>query len=42
MAQELWAGIQQLRSEIALKDAPRPVEAPKVKKSGLWNFLWGE
>ena len=42
MAQELWAGIQQLRSEIALKDAPRPVEAQKVKKSGLWNFLWGE
>lgn len=43
MVQELWAGIQQLRSEIALKDAPRPVE-PSVprKKNGLWKFLWGE
>ena len=37
---ELWAGIQQLRSEIALKDQPEA--APKVKKPGLWKFLWGE
>ena len=41
MVQELWAGIQQLRSEIALRDAPRPEEAPR-KKGGLWKFLWGE
>jgi len=43
MGQELWAGIQQLRSEIALKDAPRPEEAVAAKKkNGLWKFLWGE
>lgn len=43
MVQELWAGIQQLRSEIALKDAPRPEEAVVAKKkNGLWKFLWGE
>ena len=43
MAQEVWAGIQQLRSEIALKDAPRveAVSTPR-KKNGLWKFLWGE
>jgi type II secretory pathway predicted ATPase ExeA len=41
MAQELWAGIQQLRSEISLKDAPAVVEEPR-KKGGLWKFLWGE
>ena len=43
MAQEVWAGIQQLRSEIALKDAPRveAVSSPR-KKNGLWKFLWGE
>ena len=40
MVQELWAGIQQLRSEISLKDAPA-TEEPR-KKSGLWKFLWGE
>lgn len=43
MAQEVWAGIQQLRTEIALKDAPRPQEAPPPrKKNGIWKFLWGE
>jgi putative secretion ATPase (PEP-CTERM system associated) len=41
MVQELWAGIQQLRSEISLKDAPAVEEEPR-KKSGLWKFLWGE
>lgn len=43
MVHELWAGIQQLRSEIVLKDAPRPVGVTsQKKKSGLWRFLWGE
>ena len=44
MVQELWAGIQQLRSDIALKDEPRMEEtgmSPR-KKGGLWRFLWGE
>ncbi len=41
MIQEVWAGIQQLRTEIALKDAPAAEEEPR-KKSGLWRFLWGE
>lgn len=40
MVHELWAGIQQLRSEIALKDEPRP-QTPR-KRGGLWKFLWGE
>ena len=43
MAQEVWAGIQQLRTEIALKDAPRPeVANTPRKKNGIWKFLWGE
>lgn len=42
MVRELWAGIQQLRSEMALKDAPGVGETAPRKKPGLWKFLWGE
>ncbi|MDY0260857.1 MAG: XrtA-associated ATPase [Desulfovibrio sp.] len=43
MVQELWAGIQQLRSEISLKDAPVVGEEPASnKRSSVWKFLWGE
>jgi putative secretion ATPase (PEP-CTERM system associated) len=42
MVQELWAGIQQLRSEIALKDEPKPEALASKKKSSVWRFLWGE
>jgi putative secretion ATPase (PEP-CTERM system associated) len=38
---ELWAALQQLRADIALKDEPRAEEPPR-KKGGLWRFLWGE
>lgn len=46
MIRELWAALQQLRSDIALKDEPSvegPAAAPTPKKkSSLWTFLWGE
>lgn len=46
MVRELWAALQQLRSDIALKDEPSvegPAAAPTPKKkSSLWTFLWGE
>lgn len=42
MVRELWAALQQLRSDIALKDEPRVEAEPAKKKGGLWKFLWGE
>ncbi len=42
MVHELWAGIQQLRSEIALKDEPEPEALASSKKRSVWKFLWGE
>ncbi len=42
MVRELWAALQQLRSDIALKDEPRVEAEPVKKKGGLWKFLWGE
>lgn len=43
MAKELWIALRQLRSDIALRDAPKPAETTNsAKKGGLWKFLWGE
>lgn len=41
---EVWAGLQQLRSDIALRDEPK-VEGPVVsgrKKSAVWRFFSGD
>lgn len=44
-AKELWIAHQQLRSEIALKGQPAPLETRDSKQPGVmgrvWRFLWG-
>lgn len=43
MVRELWVALRQLRSDIALRDEPKPAETIAApKKGGLWKFLWGE
>jgi putative secretion ATPase (PEP-CTERM system associated) len=43
MVKELWIALRQLRSDIALRDEPKPEEPrPQKKPGGLWRFLWGE
>jgi putative secretion ATPase (PEP-CTERM system associated) len=40
---ELWVALRQLRTDIVLKDEPKPEEPkPQKKTGGLWKFLWGE
>jgi putative secretion ATPase (PEP-CTERM system associated) len=44
MVRELWAGLQQLRSEVVIRETSRTgggAESPK-KKSSFWRFLWGD
>lgn len=44
-SKELWLAHQQLRSDIALKGQPAPVEMREAKQPGVmgrvWRFLWG-
>jgi putative secretion ATPase (PEP-CTERM system associated) len=43
MVKELWVALRQLRTDIALREEPRPEEPkPQKKTGGLWKFLWGE
>lgn len=44
MVRELWAGLQQLRSEVVIRESSRTgggAESPK-KKSSFWRFLLGD
>ena len=40
---EIWAGLQQLRSEAVIREVPKGEGAASPsKKKGVWHFLWGE
>jgi putative secretion ATPase (PEP-CTERM system associated) len=39
---EIWAGLQQLRSEAVIREEPKGEDVKVRKKGGLRKFLWGE
>lgn len=39
---EIWAGLQQLRSEAVIREEPKGEGGASSKKKGVWHFLWGE